>query len=56
MASLSLDTFHLTCRHLDYKKPLQSLLEESRHGGIADKDRTHEDVAIKSHLLEQHAP
>ena len=54
MNSPSLDTFHVLCRNLDYRKPLESLLEEFRHGTIADKDRTHEDAVIRSHLLGQH--
>ncbi len=55
MSTPNLDTFHVVCRNLDYRKPLESLLEEFRHGTIADKDRTHEDAVIRSHLSEQHA-
>ena len=39
MSTPNLDTFHVVCRNLDYRKPLESLLEEFRHGTIADKDR-----------------
>jgi hypothetical protein len=55
MSASNLDTFHGVCRSLDYKGPLESLLEEFRRGNIADEDRTHEDAVIRSLLAEQHA-
>jgi len=55
MSSSNLDTFHAVCRGLDYRKPLESLLQEFRSGIIADEDRTHEDEIIRSHLSRQHA-
>ena len=50
-----LDTFHGVCRNLDYRKPLEFLLEEFRRGNIADEDRIHEDAVIRSNLSEQSA-
>ncbi len=49
----NLDAFHGVCRNLDYRKPLEFLLEEFRRGNIADEDCTHEDAVIRSHLSEQ---
>ena len=44
------ETFHETSRKLDFEGPLESLLEEFRRGNIADKHRTQEASAIRSHL------
>jgi hypothetical protein len=55
MNSANLAAFHAVCSCVDFRKPLVSLLDEFRHGTIADKDRTHEDTVIRSHLSEQHA-
>ena len=47
--------FHALCRDLDLRTPLESLLEEFRHGVIADPDRSHEDAVIRSHLAGLHS-
>ena len=54
MSRPALEAFHETSRKLDFVGPLESLLNEFRRGNIADKDRTQEDSAIKSHLGEHY--
>ena len=53
--SPSLETFHAAASKLDYTEPLESLLAEFRQGAFADRERTHEDAAIRSHLSQLHA-
>jgi len=52
MYSPDLTKFHETSRVLDFIRPTESLLHEFRQGNIADKKRTQEDNALKTHLDE----
>ena len=52
MSRPDLRTLNDACRKLDFSGPMESLLGEFRRGNIADKDRTHEALAIRTHLGE----
>jgi hypothetical protein len=45
-----LDAVHASCQSVDFRGPLESLLEEYRRGNFADPDRTLEDAAVETHL------
>jgi len=50
MTGSRLEIFRKTSPSLDFLTPMAALLEEFRHGNIADRHRVHEDAAIRSHL------
>jgi hypothetical protein len=50
MSSRFLSEFHATCRRLDYREPLCSLLNEFQNGRFADPDRVVEESAMETHF------
>ena len=50
MNSRLLSEFHAQSRDIDYRTPLESLLDEFRSGHFADPDRVLEDAAMVDHF------
>jgi hypothetical protein len=55
MNGTDLSAFHKVSAKLPFNDAMKALLAEFRQGRIADRDRTLEASAIRSHLAEQHA-